>query len=193
MSWLVSIDESGNLGKDSRFFTMSAIIVRRANHLKKVYKKIPKTTIELKFYNTSENIISIILDEFANAEVKIAYIAVDKHNHKNRHYGKRGNVLYTAVLSDLLDSIGEVLGPTELEILIDKSSFVSQSELRSIALMTLTAHGCIVKRIDKKDSEQSPCIQVADFIAGAVFRYYEYDEKHLFGKITKKVVVARTD
>ena len=193
MSWVVAIDESGNLGKDTRFFTMSATIVRRANHLKSVYKKIPKTGVESKFYNTEASIISGILDEFASSQAKIAYSSVDKHDYKGRFYGKSGNALYTAVLSELLESISEHLGPSELEILIDKSSFVSLSELSALATRSLSEHGCTLRKIDKKDSEQSPCVQVADFIAGTVFRHYEYGDEEMFSKIRQKVVVARTD
>ena len=193
MSWVVAIDESGNLGKDTRFFTMTATIARRANHLKSVYRKIPKTGIESKFYNTERTIISGILDEFVSSDAKVAYVSVDKHDYKGRFYGKSGNALYVAVLSDLLESVSEALGPTELEIVIDKSSFISLSDLRALATRSLSEHGCTLRKIDKKDSEQSPCVQVADFIAGTVFRHYEHGDEEMFSKIRQKVVVARTD
>lgn len=188
MSWLISIDESGNLGRDTRFFTMSAIIIRRANHLKSVHKIIPKTGIESKFYNTSEDVIASILKEFATCDVRIVYMAVDKHNYKSKYYG---NNLYKAVLSELLDSISDLLRHNDLRILLDRSSFISIKDAKNLAMNVLSRNRCTLISIDKKESEQSPCIQIADYIAGTVFRRYEYENQKLFGIIEKKIVVAR--
>lgn len=50
MTWVVSIDESGNLGKEGRYFSIAATIVMRPRHLMPAWKAIPKTRIESKFY-----------------------------------------------------------------------------------------------------------------------------------------------
>lgn len=54
MTWAISIDESGNLGKDSRYFVMAATVVMRQRHLLSVSKKIPRQREESKFYNSTE-------------------------------------------------------------------------------------------------------------------------------------------
>lgn len=38
MTWVISIDESGNLGRDSRFFVMAATVVMRQRYLLSVSK-----------------------------------------------------------------------------------------------------------------------------------------------------------
>ena len=54
MTWLIAIDESGDLGRDSRFFTIAAIVVRRVRSLDPVFKKIPTKREESKFHNSTE-------------------------------------------------------------------------------------------------------------------------------------------
>ena len=193
MSWVISIDESGNLGRDTRFFTIAATIIRRPRHLKKVYEIIPKTGIESKYYNTSKDVIKTILEEFAKSDAKIAYVVVDKYNNKGVHYRKAGNNLYRAVLCELFSIIAGYLPKSELEIILDKNSFISLNDANNLANQMVKEQRCTVGRFEKKDSGQSPCLQIADYIAGAVFHHYEYDEKTPFDLIEQKVVVARKD
>ena len=176
MSWLVAIDESGDLGKDSRFFVMAAIIVRRANNLKQVSKVIPRSNKESKYYNSSENTVGRILAAFAESEVRIVNVVVDKHDHKQPLYGKCGNDLYQAVLSELLDAVSALLTGSELHILLDMSSFIQKKDLVLLANDIVKSNGCFLHNNDKVISEQSNCIQIADFIAGTIFRCFEKDK-----------------
>lgn len=81
MSWVVAIDESGDLGKGTRYFCMAALIVRRPRHLRKAYDSIPKRGYESKFSNSSDEEISLILRSVAEVDVRIVYSAVDKYDY----------------------------------------------------------------------------------------------------------------
>lgn len=193
MSWVVAIDESGDLGKGTRYFCMAALIVRRPRHLRKAYDSIPTRGYESKFSNSSDEEISLILRSVAEVDVRIVYSAVDKYDYNGRFYGLLGNALYKAVLSDLLDAVGTVVPNCDLDILLDRCRFLKPSEFKDIARSKMTPHGCKIKRCDKRNSEDTPCIQIADYIAGAVWQQLNYNNESFIAIIQEKVVVARTD
>ena len=65
MTWLAAVDESGNLGSDSRFFVMSAVTVRRVRTLSSAFKAIPTPRDESKFYNSTDKEILEVLKELS--------------------------------------------------------------------------------------------------------------------------------
>ncbi len=69
MTWLVSIDESGSLGRDSRFFVMAAVIVMRPRSLLNVAKQIQKLYFESKFYNSTREEITNVLRTLSECDV----------------------------------------------------------------------------------------------------------------------------
>jgi len=193
MSWVVAIDESGDLGRGTRYFCMAALIVRRPRHLRKAYDSIPKIGHELKFSNSSDEEISLILHKIAEANVRVVYSAVDKYDYNGRFYGLLGNDLYQAVLSELLDAIGSVTPNSDVDILLDRCRFLSLLDLRKIASAKMAIHGSQLKRCEKKDSGGTPCIQIVDYIVGAIGRHLNRDDNTFIKIIENRVVVARTD
>ena len=193
MSWVVAVDESGNLGKDTRFFTMAAIIMRRPRHLKKAYDSIPKKDYESKFYNSSNEEIKNVLQNIVQSDVKIVYSSVDKYDHEGRLYGVYGNTLYKSVLSELLGNVGSIIPNGDVELMIDRSRFLTLEELRSIARLQFADHGCQLKRCEKKNSEDTPCIQIVDYVVGALGHQFNNRDDTFSNIIQQKVVVARTD
>lgn len=193
MSWVVAIDESGNLGKESRYFCMAALIVRRPRYLRKAYDSIPKKGRESKFSNSSDEDIITVLNNVAEADVRVVYSIVDKYDHNGSFYGILGNDLYKAVLSALLDAVGSIVPNSDVNVLLDKCRFLTGKELCKIASSKMTVYGCQLKRCEKNKSDDSPCIQVIDFIVGAIGYKLNRNDDTFFKIIEKKVVVARTD
>ncbi len=191
MTWLVSIDESGSLGRDSRFFVMAAIVSIRSRFLSSVVKKIPKKSGESKFYNCTDNQIMEVLKELANCNVNIVYVVVDKHDYSGRYYGVYGNKLYEAVLHELLTEAFAIVRRSDVNVLLDRSSFISLIRMRIIAENAAESEKCNIMRCEKVTSHQSSCIQIADFVAGAINRNYVNEDPRFMNIIKNKVSVAR--
>ena len=191
MTWLIAIDESGNLGPDSRFFSMAAVITRRVRTLDPVFKKIPIKRNESKFYNSTEPEIFEVLSSLMETEAEIVYVTVDKHDYTSPYYDLRGNKLYCSVLQDLLYKSLRSISGHDVTIFLDRSRFISLNELQSLARELSSIHYCNLIKCEKHTSHQNKCIQVADYVVGAINRYYENDDKRFAQLLSKKISFAR--
>jgi|TARA_Y100000310_G_scaffold89559_2_gene86654 hypothetical protein len=45
--------------------------------------------------------------------------------------------------------------------------------------------------IDHEDSKSNGCLQVLDFISGAIFRKYEFGEQDFYGIIKEKIILEK--
>lgn len=193
MTWAISIDESGNLGKDSRYFVMAATAVMRQRHLLSVSKKIPRQREESKFYNSTEEEIMEVLNELSISNVHIVYVVVDKYDYTGRFYGLHGNGLYEAVLRELLAEALSMVKGGDANVFLDRSSFVTLGSFRTIAGEIAASAGCNLKKCDKVTSHQNRCVQIADYVAGAINRNYEDGDPHYMDVIREKISIARKD
>ena len=191
MTWLVAIDESGDLGSDSRFFSMAAIVTRRVRSLDPVFKKIPTKRDESKFHNSTEDEISSVLIALADTDASIISVTVDKYDHTSPYYGMRGNRLYYQTLYDLLDKTLSSISSHDVTIFLDRSRFISLNEFQSMAKSLSTSYGCTLIRCEKHTSHQNKCIQVADYVVGTVNRYYESDDERFIWILAEKISFAR--
>ena len=191
MTWLIAIDESGNLGSDSRFFSMAAIITRRVRSLEPVFKKIPTKRDESKFYNSTESEIYGVLSSLMETDTIVVHIVVDKYDYTSIYYDKRGNDLYRSVLRDLLDRSLESISGHDTTVFLDRSRFVSLDELQSMARKSASSYNCNIIRCEKQTSHQNKCIQVADYVVGAINRYYENGDERFVPLLSKKISFAR--
>ncbi len=191
MTWAISIDESGNLGRDSRYFVMAATVVMRQRYLLSASKKIPKHRDESKFYNSTETEIMDVLEEVSRCNVSIVYLVVDKYDYSGKYYGIHGNDLYEVVLRDLLSEAFSVVNGGDANVFLDRSSFVTLGSFRAIAKEIAIAKGCNLKKCDKVTSHQNKCVQITDYVAGAINRNFEDDDPHYMDVIREKISIAR--
>lgn len=190
MTWLVAIDESGNLGPVTRFFVMSAIITKRVRNLNQVFKTIPKIREESKFCNSTDSEIEKILNELSMTDTQIISIIVDKNDFLSPYYGKQGKLLYQSVMSQLLDKIFKYVGNHDVNVYIDRSTFIGLNDYRLIAYDKSRKHGCNLLRCEKATSHQNKCIQVADYVAGSFFVSSEYENDKFKSIIQKNVILC---
>lgn len=191
MTWVISIDESGNLGNDGRFFTMAAMIVMRPRRLMIAYKNIPQHRTESKFYNSTPSEIRTVLEALSTCEVEIVCVTVDKWSNKGKYAGFRGNKLYRAVLEEVLFDSLSTVGHVDVNVLLDNNSFIMMKDFRDLVQMISVKTGTNVKKSEKIVSHQSKCIQLVDYIAGAIERDYEDNCEDYHNLIRKKISVAR--
>lgn len=97
--------------------------------------------------------------------------------------------LYDPILAE---AFAEVKGE-DANVFLDRSSFVTLSSFRAIAGEIAASAGCNLKKCDKVTSHQNRCVQIADYVAGAINRNYEDGDPHYMDVIREKVSIARMD
>lgn len=185
MTGIVAIDECGDLGKNgSRYFVMAAMMSNRSRNLLKTSKLITNTEYEEKYKNTPEDKIIKILESVSESGVVITYIAVDKYDFNSVYYGAYGNELYTAVFTDLLKSLSNTSPAYEINILLDRTSSISEKEMKDVCDSLTDIR---VKKCTKYNSSSNKCIQIADYVAGAIWHMYERNERTPFLLIERSI------
>lgn len=143
--WAISIDESGNLGKDPRYFVMAATVVMRQRHPSGVSNKISRHRDESMFYNSTETEITDVLEEVSGCNVSIVCVLVDKYDCTGKYYGIHGNDLYESVLRDLLNEAFSIVNKGDANVFLDRSSFVTLGSFGAIAKEIAIAKGWNLK------------------------------------------------
>jgi len=185
MTGIVAIDECGDLGKNgSRYFVMSAIMTIRSRYLLQTSKLIKNREHEEKYKNTSNDKKATILNTIPNSNVRITYVMADKSNPDSEFYGIYGNELYKDVLNALLCNILMTCPANRVNILIDRSSSISEKDFEH---MCHSIMGSRVNNCSKFNSSSNKCIQIADYVAGAIWHMYERNETDNYSIISKSI------
>ena len=190
MTGLIAIDESGDLGSaGTEYFAMAAIVMLRPRDLKKAADLIPKKDYEVKWNNSLPSKRSEILQSMGDLRFRIVYTVVNK-NHPDDNRPIYGNQLYEAVFRQVVSDAISVLPCKDFNLFLDSNYFMTIDTLRRIVRDESSKQGVNPKKIDKVQSEQNKCIQLVDFIAGAVKSRYESSDDTL-DILNKKISIAR--
>lgn len=189
MTGLIVIDESGDLGPNgTRFFSIAAIIAFRSRDLKRAANILPKNS-ERKWHNSLPQQRTFILETMSHLKFKVVYTIINKNNpHNSEHI--YGNELYKRVLKQVISDSMDCLLCKDVNVMLDRNSFVSNREFRNIVFEEARIHNINVLKADTISSDQSKCIQLVDFIAGASRAKLEYGDNTI-DIITDKVSLAR--
>jgi hypothetical protein len=205
---MIYLDESGDLGfgpRASKYFVLVAVIARdpaqvgrcikriRGQKLPKKYKQIP----ELKFHNSSQTIKERVLDCTARTDTDIAYAVLRKQQVYEQLRNKQF-ILYNYIVGSLLLKIITAY-PIEgtVKVFVDKSLYGLEKDHFD---NYLTWKACMVNHIEELnieppeivhvDSRLDRCIQVADFVAGAISHKYGNGNDHYYDKIKSRVSIS---
>ena len=190
MTGLIAIDESGDLGENgTRFFVMAAIVSGRSRRLLRTYKKIPVKEYESKFSNSSDEEREEVLNELTTTDTKIVYVCVDKNDHTEPY--RSGNTLYQKALETLMEHAMKALSSKDVNIVVDKSRFIKIDNMKETAGRIAEKIGKNVKRCDKVLSASNKCVQIVDYVAGAIWWEYEKNDSRFTDITRSKVSVAR--
>lgn len=187
----IFLDETGNLTKDkNKYFIVASYTVGDHRRIRKEFlkwrasKTFPKRLrhlSELKFNDKriSENLRLRTVKFIADQDVRIFYTYVLKKNIPRDFRKKRGletGKLYLEIVAATLDLY---LPITESEFRV----FYDRRQLKRLHkkefIESLTAHVAlqlpakVLPQIEDVDSTAMPQVQVADWICGALGRYYE--------------------
>lgn len=186
----IFLDETGQLSKskDGEYFLVATFTTGDPRRTQKRFvswrqlkfpKKI-KSLSEIKFSNSgiSDDLRLKTLQEISKLDVRIRYGFIRRKNIPLdfRSKGKvRTGYLYTEIVSNILESYLPITDK-DFRVFCDNRNLKSlkKSEFKSIVttkLLSQLTQNSIVQ-IEMLDSTTSPNIQIADWICGALGRYY---------------------
>ncbi|MDO8840809.1 MAG: DUF3800 domain-containing protein [Methanocalculus sp.] len=204
----IYIDESGDLGfgpQASAYFILAAIIIRDDQKMRRCFKKIRQNKLkkslrdvpEFKFNNTKGVIKRRIMECISESDLDIAYALLRKSQVKPQLKGKQ-QAIYNYISGHLVSSIARKYDHDSLmEIYIDKSTYSFEREVLDQYLSyrlldngdqsVPSSDNIIIKHVD---SRNEPCIQAADFVAGATHQMYRDNTLEHYNIIERKVLIA---
>jgi hypothetical protein len=202
----VYLDESGDLGfspRSSRHFVMVAVACREPRKLRRMMwnvqkRKSPRTVtpIEFKFSSSPEAVRRHVLAGIARADVQISWCSAVKSNIPDRLRHDKTS-LYLGMCSSALSDLSRAVHARSVHIVVDRmsNSRTIRGRLDDVVVQTLNDHhsGYFAPRIvvSHLDSAGSAGIQVADFVAGAVFQGLERPHTSYLDLISGNVVSGR--
>jgi hypothetical protein len=209
----VYVDESGDLGftpKSTQFFVVAYLILeypfevekKMKRLLKKLHKnkKYARGYNELKFAQSSEYVRRQVLQKICQCSLEIGFIVLEKAKVKE-DLRKSPTILYNFVIVDrIMKNVLPRLNPTDrLDIVVDKSlpassidAFNDYAKSKASWLLNVRwgkSDGITISniRIRHENSQKEPCLQAADYLAGACFRRYEFGDASYYEMIKRKV------
>lgn len=197
MATFIYVDESGDLGFHnmgiggcSRFFTVAALRINGDEPYYKI-KRIPKRIREkllkrkekikneFKFSKSSEAIRKRLIEELVKVEgCKIYAITIDKLNVTEKSFFKENpDKLHNYLVKELIKkAIKHKKNKEPVELCIDRCIPNSKEEEFKNHLLSKKLKmriGDVKINISHKSSINEPCLQVADFAAGAINSKFE--------------------
>ena len=125
-----------------------------------------------------------MLTSLSDSNAVITYVVVDKYDFNSDYYNTYGNKLYLKVLRQLLNSISLTSPATEMNIVLDRTSSISKAKLEN---MCYSINEIKVKKCTKFNSSSNKCLQIADYVAGAIWHMYERNEREHFSIIERNI------
>lgn len=189
----IIFDESGNLGKSGRYFVIACIdtldckslhniIKRKLKIAKDMYPELAlKHSHEIKANEAYPCIKYHILECIAKKDVNISYIVADLH-HVDHKLLEDKNILYNFIMKILISKIiTEKDKGTKINILCDnKTTKVASLNSFKDYIKLYLNYDCGLQldlNIAYLDSDAGDAfiVQAADYVANAIYTYYEYN------------------
>ncbi|KAA0547582.1 DUF3800 domain-containing protein [Bacillus sp. BGMRC 2118] len=200
---ILNFDESGNLGKSGRYFTIACVCTDSLKPLHNVMKKAVLKTKqnftefsnhdEIKAKESYPPIKDFFLRKIVSKDISIRYIVADLH-HVKRQLIQDENLLYNYMLKFVIEPVAMKPGLKHLVINLDKrtikvkstNSFEDYIKIRLQYELNLD----ITIEVNYLESHNSYAIQAADFVANAINAKYEYGVAHgyYYNLIDEKIV-----
>ena len=207
----IFIDESGNFKGDKEdYFIVGGFVTndsrrtakafRRWQHTKFSNKKLRYRT-EVKFADTrlTDELRLKTLFYFIKQDIRVFYSFLHKKNIPEEFRKRKGlesGRLYAEIVAETLGLLSPTADP-EFRVFLDRRDLkgISQTEFRELLrldlLPKLPARALI--QIESIDSVTNPNIQIADWICGALYRYYtnRKNGQKFYDIIKNNIVVSK--
>lgn len=190
----IYIDESGDLGKGSKYFIIGAIIVddyikleRSITKIRRKFKKELGNFQEIKGNKTKNFIIKKLLTKVNSLNSEILIIVFDKKDKYKINYKNDFNVLYDIIASELAK---EIKITKSTLIIVDtckpKKKLVNNFNQRFLDKINNFKNHQI--NIIHQNSINQKGLQVIDVIVWAAFQYMEHNNREFIDLIENKKI-----
>lgn len=192
----IYIDESGDLGSDSDYLIMAAIIVDDSVKLDRIINKIRRTnkkqlgnSNEIKGTETKPHIKKKILKKLNKIDYHVIVVVFDKKNKYKINYDCNNNLLYNIVASKLAE---ELPITNKTSIIIDKSKNKEKfrQEFNSLFVPRVNNPKNYSITIEHEDSVNLKGLQMADVISWSVYQSIEH-ENNEYVDLIENITVKR--
>ena len=197
-------DESGNLGVKERYFVIACVLTEKPkeleNKMKKILLSIKKNYsnskwngYELKANSNKPWIKEIVYRGICEKDFKIAYVVADKHHIEERLMQAK-NCLYNYLLSILLDNFKHIFKDNKVNLILDNKTIKVQSinsfedYIKIHMNYRLRLNSDITVKYMDSSSKNAYIVQIADYIANAVFSRYEYKYFTYYNYLENKII-----
>lgn len=199
---ILNFDESGNLGKQGRYFTLACIQTSDLKPLTNVMKnkavlktkqKFPEfsSAKEIKASEAYPPIKDYFLRKITSKDIKIRYIVADLEHVKKQLLDDE-NLLYNYLLKFIIEPVARTKGLKDLVINLDKRSIKVKStntfEDYIKIKLRYESNLDIGISVNYFESQNSYAIQAADFVANAIYSKYEYRREYYYELIKHKII-----
>jgi len=192
----IYIDESGNLGRKTRFFVIAASIPQNPKRIKNIIKRgcvklgnqncvLDEIKASILTFPQKQNILTTLNDK---DDFTCSYVVADKNHLKPRVIQDK-NVCYNYLTSHLLKPI--VKGANEnIQIILDNHT-VKVTSLNSlkdyIKIEAYTKWGFSNDiTFEYKNSKKCKNLQAVDIMANTIYGHYNYNKMHLYNMLNSK-------
>lgn len=193
----VYMDESGDLGFGpgaSKHFVIALMLTNDRDGLRRIIKFVRKKKLkrlkselkELKWNTTSDELKEVIFDRIAREKLAILTIVLNKN--KVRDYlRKKKDKLYNYICGQIFLKMNFTIPENEkcITMIVDKRSGkkVIRQDFDNYIKNKLRLLGDLEIVVSHFDSHNDECLQVVDFICGAIFTKYERGNTVFYDKI----------
>ena len=198
----IYMDESGDLGfkkTSSDIFVVSYVIAKDPKILQRSLKKLRQRKLkkkirelpEFKFYTASDRVKGLMFNKIEELNLVSGFVVVNKDK-VYPELRRKKNVLYNYLIRQLLDDV-ITLYDHEREITLVLDRMYSNKNLRESMNKYLGRMTSRISKTDLRIIHKNSCdtagLQFADFISGAIWRFYEKNDNTYMQKLkftTKK-------
>tara|TARA_Y100000310_G_scaffold67450_1_gene62774 strand:+ start:568 stop:1170 length:603 start_codon:yes stop_codon:yes gene_type:complete len=195
------LDESGELGFkkfSTKYFTITLLVcgIHEEQDLQRIIKKIRqrilkkklKQSPEIKWNNSSNELKQKVFQKLEKIDFEIFTIVLDKSKVYDYLKGKK-HKLYN-YLSNLIITECSIDGKFELSVDRSKNKRSLRDDFDNYIRNNLKKE-CPNLSIKHEDSKSNGGLQVLDFISGAIFNKYEFNNLEYYDKIKNKITTEK--
>lgn len=194
----IYLDESGDLGSNqtsSKYIVIALLITKTPSHIERCIKKVRQRTLkkklkelpEIKFSRSDDFIREKTLKCLVRSQLDIAYIVLDKNRvNPARHNNKQE--IYNFITGYLMCCL-KFENTARLKLIVDKR--ISKKVLRADFDDYIKQKTAFEVDITHENSMYNQCLQATDFIAGAVFQKYEFEDSRFYNIIKDRINISK--
>ncbi|KKP79668.1 MAG: hypothetical protein A2271_03155 [Candidatus Moranbacteria bacterium RIFOXYA12_FULL_35_19] len=198
---LVFIDDSGDAGfklskGSSEFFIISAIIFddnleveRTAVAIKELRRELfRRDDVEFKFHKSNKNVRKKFLEKISEFKFRVRCLVVDKKNIYSKHLRTDKNSFYGYIIKTMLKYSENTILDAKIRIDGSGDRIFRKSFTTYLRKELNNNEKKILKNCKLIDSKNDVLIQMADMVAGSIYRSYQKDKNDagIYKNIIKK-------